>query len=87
MEVKKWMTSEITALSEEMEKLSSRISDELTSALVNWSGNLTDIECGTLIKIPMDAGYVKLYKSSDSWSLSCWYSQNLTEKTASTKKI
>ncbi len=63
-----------------MEKLSSRISDELTSALVNWSGNLTDIGNGTLIKIPMDAGYVKLFKSSDSWNLNCWYSNQLTEK-------
>ncbi len=76
------MTSEITALTEEMEKLSNRISDELTSALVNWSGNLKDIDNGTHIKIPMDAGYVRLFKSSDSWNLNCWYSQNLTEKTA-----
>ncbi len=75
------MKNGITVLTEEMEKLSSRISDELTSALVNWSGNLTDIDNGTLIKIPMDAGYVKLYKSSDSWSLNCWYSNQLTEKT------
>ncbi len=80
------MTNGITALTEEMEKLSNRISDELTSALVNWSGNLRDIDNGTLIKIPMDAGYVKLFKSSDAWSLNCWYSQNLTEKIASTQK-
>jgi len=78
------MKSETTVLTEEMEKLSSRISDELTSALVNWSGSLKDIDNGTLIKIPMDAGYVKLFKSSDSWSLNCWYSQNLTEKIATT---
>ncbi len=73
------MKNGITVLTEEMEKLSSRISDELTSALVNWSGNLMDIDNGTLIKIPMDAGYVKCYKSVDFWNLNCWYSQNLTE--------
>ncbi len=85
MEVNKWMTKETTVLAEEMEKLSARISDELTSALVSWSGSLMDIANGTLIKIPMDAGYVKLYKSSDSWSLNCWYSQIMTEKVIETK--
>jgi len=60
------MTSETLQLTEEMEKLSCRILADLTSTLVNLSGNLKDIECGTHIKIPTGAGYVKYYKSSDN---------------------
>jgi len=60
------MTSETLQLTEEMEKLSCRILADLTSTLVNLSGNLKDIECGTHIKIPTGAGYVSYYKSSDS---------------------
>ncbi len=60
------MTSETQQLFEEMEKLSSRISEDLKSTLVNLSGNLKDIECGTHIKIPTDVGYVNYYKSAES---------------------
>ncbi len=81
------MKNEITVLTEEMEKLSSRISDELTSALVNWSGSLKDIDNGTHIRIPMDAGYVNFYKSLDFWSLSAWYSQKLAEKIPTQKEL
>ncbi len=57
------MTNATLQLTEEMMKLAERISNDLTSTLVNLSGNLKDIECGTHIKIPMDVGYVNYYKS------------------------
>ncbi len=60
------MTSAILVLSEEMEKLLARISEDLTSTLVNLSGSQKDIECGTHIKIPSDVGYVNYYKSADN---------------------
>ncbi len=60
------MTKEIQTLSEEMTKLLDRISNDLTSTLISLDGNLKDIECGTLIKIPTAAGYVKSYKSATS---------------------
>ncbi len=60
------MTSEILVLTEEMEKLSCRILNDLTSTLVSLSGSQKDIECGTHIKIPTGAGYVSYYKSSES---------------------
>ncbi len=60
------MTKETQTLFEEMTKLLDRISNDLTSTLISLDGNLKDIECGTLIKIPTDAGYVKCYKSATS---------------------
>jgi len=42
------------------------------STLVNLSGSLKDIECGTRIKIPIPAGYVNFYKSSESFEMSVW---------------
>ncbi len=73
------MTSEILELTSEMEKLSARISEDLMSTLVNLSGSLTDIECGTHIKIPMDAGYVSYYKSVDNFeNLTLFLRRNLT---------
>ena len=78
------MTKEILVLYEELEKLLDRTSTDLLSTLVNLSGNLKDIAYGTLtncidIKIPTDAGYVKFYKSVDSWSLNVWLSQSLMD--------
>lgn len=60
------MTSETLALVEEMEKLSARILEDVTSTLVNLSGSLKDIECGTHIKIPTGAGYVNYFKSLEN---------------------
>ncbi len=62
----KYMTKEILVLSEELEKLIDRISNDLTSTLVSLSGSLKDIECGTHIKIPTAVGYVNYYKSVDN---------------------
>ncbi len=75
------MTSEIQTLSGEMEKLSTRIQNDLQSTLVNLSGSLKGIECGTHIKIPMDAGYVNFYRSVEGWKLSVWISEEMTENT------
>ncbi len=74
------MTKETLVLYEEMEKILDRTATDLLSTLVNLSGSLKDIAYGTHIKIPMDAGYVKFYKSQDSWNLSLWLSQNLQDQ-------
>ena len=78
----RWIKSEqkkieTSILSEEMEKLLSRTSDDLMQTLVNLSGSLTDIACGTHIKIPTDAGFVSYYKSADNFST---LTLNLREK-------
>jgi hypothetical protein len=45
-----------------------------------------DISVGTLIKIPMDVGYVKLFKSADSLKMNLWISNEfLTDKTITQK--
>ena len=80
------MTNEIPVLSVEMEKLLDSTLNDFMSTLVNLSGNQMDISVGTLIKIPMDAGYVKLYKSADSLKMSLWISNEfLTDKTITEK--
>ena len=71
------MTNEIPVLSVEMEKLLDRTLNDFMSTLVNLSGSQMDISVGTLIKIPMDAGYVKLFKSADSLKMSLWISNEL----------
>ena len=74
------MTKEIRVLTEEMEKLQSRILSDLTSTLVNLSGSLKDIECGTHIKIPMGAGYVSYYKSVEHLeTLTLYLKEQLTK--------
>ncbi len=55
-----------------MASLLDRTVNDLMSTLVNLSGNLTDIECGTRIKIPIRAGYVNFYKSVESLEISLW---------------
>ncbi len=71
-------TKPILALSEEMEKLSSRIWEDVTSTLVSLSGSLKDIECGTHIKIPMGAGYVSYSKSHESSeTISLWIRETI----------
>jgi len=67
----------IPELSEEMVKLATRIEHDLLSTLVALSGSLKDIECGTHIKIPMDAGYVSYYKSVESESITFWLKHDL----------
>ena len=71
------MINATPALSEEMEKLLDRTLNDFMSTLVNLSGNQMDISVGTLIKIPMDVGYVKLFKSADSLKMSLWISNEL----------
>jgi hypothetical protein len=81
------MTNEIPLLSEEMAKLLDRTLNDFTSTLVNLSGNQMDISVGTHIKIPMDAGYVKLYKSADSLKMSLWISNELLTDKLLNEKI
>jgi len=80
----------IQILSEQMESLLETISFEYQKCLVNLSGSLKDIECGTLIKIPIPVGFVKLYKYADTLKLSCWIedevTQSLTKKQAKASK-
>ncbi len=70
-----------------MEKLLDRTATDLLSTLVNLSGSLKDTAYGTHIKIPTDAGYVKFYKSADSWNLSLWLSQNLSDPKETEKEL
>lgn len=74
------MTKETLVISEEMEKLLIRLSEELTQLLVNLSGSQEAILCGTLIKIPAAAGYVRLYKSVDSLQMNLWLSETILDK-------
>ena len=72
-------------LSEEMEKLGSRIMDDLKNTLVGLDGNLKDIAYGTLIKIPQGAGYVTLSCSEKPYSkksleIKVWMSESLLEE-------
>jgi len=55
-----------------MESLLERTYNDLMSTLVNLSGSLKDIECGTRIKIPIRAGYVNFYKSLESFEITLW---------------
>ncbi len=72
------MTKETQQLCEEMEKLSSRISEDLKSTLVSLSGSLKGIECGTHIKIPTDVGYVNYYKSVENTeTITCYLKDQL----------
>ncbi len=69
-------------LSEEMANLLDRTINDLMSTLVNLSGSLMDIECGTRIKIPIRAGYVNFYRSLESFEISLWLKESMmmTEK-------
>ena len=62
-----------------MTKLLARISEDLMSTLVNLSGSLRDIECGTRIKIPTAVGYVNFYKSLESYEMSVWLKDAMME--------
>ncbi len=81
MEVKECMEKKIIQeLTVSMENLLQISYQEFQNLLVNLSGSLKDIECGTLIKIPIPAGYVSCYRSEDNLKLSLWYSDTLIEK-------
>lgn len=69
----------ITILTEEMEKLGTRILTDLESFLVESDGNLKDTEVGTHIKIPLGAGYVSLWKSQKEYSMTLYLKQSLME--------
>ncbi len=60
-----------------MANLLDRTINDLMSTLVNLSGSLTDIECGTRIKIPIRAGYVNFYKSVESLEISLWLKETM----------
>jgi len=67
----------IPILTEQMENLLTNGYQEFLNTLVNLSGSLKDIECGTHIKIPIPAGYVSCYKSEDALKLSLWISDQV----------
>ncbi len=60
-----------------MANLLDRTVNDLMSVLVNLSGNLKDIECGTRIKIPIRAGYVNFYRSVESYEISLWLKEGM----------
>ncbi len=68
----------ILTLTEQMENLLTRGYQEFLNTLVNLSGSLKDIECGTHIKIPIPVGYVSCYKSDEALKLSLWISDTVT---------
>ncbi len=70
----------IQILTEQMESLLRLGYQEYLNTLVNLSGSLKDIECGTHIKIPIPAGYVSCYKSEDNLKLSLWISDQVYQK-------
>ncbi len=81
------MTEKITqALTGSMENLLQITYQEYQNFLVNWSGSLKDIECGTHIRIPIRAGYVNCYKSEEGLKVSLWYSDTLTEQKESNQE-
>ncbi len=45
----------------------------------NLDGNLKDIDSGTHIKIPTDAGYVNFYKSPNSYEITLWMKLNIQD--------
>ncbi len=63
-----------------MEKLGYRTLNDLENFLVESDGSLKDIVCGTLIKIPLGAGYVKYYKSQTDSSITLWINESLMTK-------
>ncbi len=69
----------IQTLTAEMTNLLRTTYQEFQNFLVNWSGNLKDIECGTHIRIPIHAGYVNCYKSVEGLNLKLWFSDTLIE--------
>jgi len=78
------MTEKTTQiLIEQMESLLTTTYQEFLNTIVNLSGSLKDIECGTHIKIPIPAGYVSFYRSDDALKMSLWLSDTVQEKTGS----
>jgi len=51
--------------------------EDLESFLVELDGNLKDIDNGTLIKIPLGAGYVKFWISVTDCSMTIWLQESL----------
>ncbi len=68
----------IQVLIEQMENLLQTSYQEFLTCLVNLSGNLKDIECGTHIKIPIPAGYVSCYKSDENLKVSLWITDTVS---------
>ena len=77
--MEKLTTSTLTL---ELEKLGTRMLNDLENFLVEFDGSLKDIGCGTLIKIPLGAGYVKFWTSAidSSTTINCWLSETLREQ-------
>ncbi len=63
-----------------MEKLGNRMLADLENFLVELDGNLKDIDSGTLIKIPLGAGYVKFWISAIDYSTTIWLSETVTKE-------
>ncbi len=50
---------------------------DLESFLVELDGSLKDIDNGTLIKIPLGAGYVKFWTSATDCSMTVWLQEGI----------
>lgn len=73
-------TSVTQTLSVELEKLSTRIEEELMNFLVNLDGSLKGIDSGILIKIPLGAGYVSFSSSESAYEMRLWTQPAITRE-------
>ncbi len=65
----------------ELEKLGTRMLNDLENFLVEYDGNPKDISPGTHIKIPLGAGYVSYWISpTDCVTIRLWLTETITEK-------
>ncbi len=70
-----------STLTLELEKLGSRMLNDLENFLVEYDGNLKAIFPGTLIKIPLGAGYVSCWISQiGSATIRLWLTETIEEK-------
>ncbi len=69
----------ISILSAELEKLGSRIQNDLENFLVEYDGSLKDTVPGTRIKIPLGVGSVSFWTSATGYSITVYLSQEITE--------
>ncbi len=67
------MTNETPLLFEEIQSRMHSIVNEFLQLYNDLNGSQMDIECGTLIEIRTDVGYVRYSKSLDNYStMQCW---------------
>ncbi len=64
----------------EVEKVGTRMLEDLESFLVELDGNLKDISPGTHIRIPLGAGYVNCWISATDCSMTAYLKESMMLK-------